>query len=72
VNSLASTFEGQLVQVEGDPRVYVIQGGLKKWVNSEPIMRNLFKSDLVNGHWTGVNYVTAPILSSFPDGETLQ
>ena len=66
--SLAGAFEGHLVQADNDPHVYLIENGLRRWVNSEAVMRQHFNRQLVNGRWTNVDYVSPQILASFAEG----
>lgn len=64
--------EGKLVQGIGNPRVYHIEGGKKRWVPSEEIMRTRFGSQLVNGRWTNTIYMPLAGLGQFPDGPQLE
>lgn len=65
--TLRSAFEGQLVQVEGDPKVFLIENGAKRWVTSEAIMRSRFNGQLVNGRWNNVSTISSQIMAAFPD-----
>lgn len=60
--------EGLLIQAEPAPHVYLIEGGKKRWVSSEAVMRGRFKGELVAGRWNNVHYVTQAVASQFPDG----
>lgn len=68
----AQELEGRLVQENGNPRVYRVEDGKKRWVPSEAVMRSKFGAELVQGRWTGVLYVPAGALAQLPDGSPFE
>ena len=69
--TVASSFEGQFLQAnDGSPQVYKIEGGQKRWVTSEDVMKRM-GGQLINGRWNNTQYVSGSILAQFPTGNPI-
>lgn len=57
--------DGSLVKATDDPRVYLIDSGMKRWISSADIF-------LARGfQWGNINAVSPADLSLYPDGQTV-